>query len=116
MPALRRSPTSAAVRLFAALTLLGTSGACATQIGDDCTSDAECGEGRVCDRTSRAGYCTVSPCAPNSCPENSVCVRFENDVTYCMGLCESNDDCRTGYTCTDDDGAPVRYCRQANRH
>ncbi|MCK6569871.1 hypothetical protein L6V77_02050 [Myxococcota bacterium] len=116
MPARRPSSSLAAARLVAALALLGTSGACSTEIGDGCTSDAECGEGRVCDRASRAGYCTVSPCGPNSCPENSICVRFENDVTYCMGVCESHEDCRKGYTCTDDDGAPVKYCRQANRH
>lgn len=104
----------------AALLLAGAFGplgaGCSTEIGDECTSDAECGEGRVCDRASHAGYCTISPCGPNSCPENSVCVRFANDLTYCMGLCEHNDDCREGYTCIQDNGAPVPYCRQANRH
>lgn len=111
---MRRSVRSV-LRLVGALGLLLASAACSTDVGDECTSDAECGRGRICDRASRAGYCTVSPCAPNSCPENSVCVRFENDLTYCMALCDTHEDCREGYSCVDR-GAPVTYCRQSNRH
>lgn len=98
-----------------ALCLLAFQASCGTDVGDDCTTDAECGEGRICDRSSRGGYCTVSPCGPSSCPENSICVRFENDQTYCMALCESSEDCRPGYECTER-SAPVPYCRQAYRH
>ena len=87
---------------------------CSTNVGDECTSSAECGPGRFCDRASRGGYCTVSPCSPNSCPDNSVCVRFENDQTFCMALCSSQDDCRDGYACIEEEGAPVTYCRQTN--
>lgn len=85
--------------------------ACTAEVGDECSSDAECGQGRICDRASRGGYCTVTPCTPGSCPENSVCVEFENEETYCMGICENEGDCRGGYECTDE-GAPVFYCRQ----
>jgi hypothetical protein len=112
----RRVPLALVLRLGAAVALLLAGAACSTEVGDECTSDAECGEGRICDRASRAGYCTVSPCGPNSCPANSVCARFANDLTYCMALCESNEDCREGYTCTEDTAAPVPYCRQSNRH
>ena len=104
-----------ALRAASALGLLLASAACSTDIGDECASDAECGRGRLCDRASRAGYCTVSPCAPNSCPENSVCVRFENDQTYCMALCDTSEDCRKGYSCIEE-GAAAPYCRQAYRH
>ena len=89
---------------------------CSTNVGDECTASAECGPGRFCDRASRGGYCTVSPCSPNSCPDNSVCVRFENEQTFCMALCTAEDDCRDGYECVEDEGAPVAYCRQANAH
>lgn len=94
----------------ALLALLALS-ACAAEIGDECTSDAECGQGRFCDRSSRGGYCTVTPCRPGTCPENSVCVEFENEETYCMALCESAGDCRGGYFC-DRETAPAPFCRQ----
>lgn len=84
---------------------------CAPQIGDECSSDLECGRARICDLASRAGYCTISPCEPGTCPEESTCVEFDNAETYCMATCESGDDCRTGYTCHDDAEHP-RYCRQ----
>lgn len=85
--------------------------ACSNEIGDECSADAECGPGRFCDRASRGGYCTISPCSGDSCPANSVCVEFPNEETYCMALCESSGDCRGGYECVDD-GAPASYCRQ----
>lgn len=111
---MRQSPARLA-RLAILLTLLAAQASCGTDIGDSCLADSECGEGRRCDRSSRGGYCTVSPCGPNSCPENSTCVRFENDQTWCMATCDNGDDCRGGYTCTDE-LSPVKYCRQSNRH
>ncbi len=107
--------------LAIALLVLG----CGQDIGDDCNSNAECGTGRFCDRASKDGYCTVSPCtvAPNSCPENSICVEFEDAQTFCMYVCESKDDCRDGYDCVEhaDPSLPEddperlvsdhRYCR-----
>ncbi|MCA9541117.1 MAG: hypothetical protein KC620_19590 [Myxococcales bacterium] len=84
---------------------------CGAEIGDECNSNADCGQRRFCDRASRGGYCTITPCTPNSCPENSVCVEFENEETYCMALCDTSDDCRTGYTCDQETGA-APYCRQ----
>ncbi len=86
---------------------------CATEIGDECTSSAECGSGRICDRASKGGYCTITPCSPDSCPENSVCVEFENDESYCMGICDGSDDCRGGYTC-DKTSAAHPFCVQTD--
>jgi hypothetical protein len=95
--------------LFSSVTLVG----CGAEIGDDCSSSAECGQGRFCDRASRGGYCTVTPCIRNSCPENSVCVEFENEETYCMRVCGSTGDCdRSGYVC-DKESGPTGFCRQS---
>ena len=95
-----------------ALSALLLSTGCGKEIGDDCSSNAECGVGRVCDLDSEDGYCTVTPCTPGSCPEEAVCVEFENLETYCMRGCGSDDDCRGGYSCFDEDDTPVPYCRQ----
>lgn len=88
--------------------------ACGTDVGDDCSSDAECGVGRICDRNSRGGYCTVSPCNPGTCPDDSVCIEFENRATYCMAWCDESADCRPGYYCATYGGgnASAQYCRQ----
>lgn len=95
----------------AKLLFLLTLTACGTEIGDECSSDVECGNRRICDQASKGGYCTISPCTPNSCPANSVCVEFENEQTYCMAVCESGDDCRDGYSCDESTG-PAPFCRQ----
>ncbi len=88
--------------------------ACGQEIGDECNSSAECGTGRTCDRASKDGYCTVTPCtvAPNSCPENSLCVEFENEQTFCMAGCADGDDCRDGYECVDHDASDHAYCQE----
>lgn len=106
-----RAWMKSAVALSALLTLPVLVG-CGAEIGDACANDAECGQGRSCDRASRGGYCTVTPCEANSCPESSVCVEFVNEQTYCMAACDSNDDCRTGYVCDRESGA-VPFCKQA---
>lgn len=93
---------------LAAVALVG----CEKKIGDECSTDAECGTGRICDRASRDGYCTVSPCERDTCPEDSVCVEFDDESTWCMGTCDSSDDCRDGYTCDTETGA-APYCRQS---
>jgi len=98
------------IRGITLIFLLGLFG-CSAEVGDACSSDVDCGQGRVCDRSSRGGYCTVSPCAPGTCPDNSVCVEFENKESYCMALCDSDGDCRSGYRCDDETGA-APYCRQ----
>lgn len=63
---------------------------CGPEIGDECTSDAQCGQGRICDLQSKDGYCTIVNCSENSCPDNSVCVEFANEETFCMALCDSD--------------------------
>lgn len=51
---------------------------CGKEIGDECVVSSDCdpnGE-RFCDTSSRDGYCTVQGCDFNTCPDESVCVRF----------------------------------------
>ena len=93
--------------LFLGLLVAG----CGAEIGDECTSNTQCGTGRICDRTSEGGYCTIAECEGNSCPANSVCVEFENEESYCMALCDTSGDCRSGYVCDDQTG-PAPYCRE----
>ncbi len=100
-------------------------GACAPEIGDDCSTSADCAttdQSRLC--LSEAlesfpgGYCTVFNCQPGSCPSESVCVGYRTALanapecqdpsararlqqTYCMRTCSKDGDCRTGYACID---------------
>ncbi|MBL6976264.1 MAG: hypothetical protein ISR64_11075 [Deltaproteobacteria bacterium] len=73
--------------------------ACGRQIGDDCGSNVDCGSGRICDTSQPGGYCTVSPCRPDYCPSESICVEFTPDDTYCMRQCDANEECRKDYEC-----------------
>jgi len=54
-------------------------GGCGKEIGDACAIDSDCSNGadnRICETASEGGYCTVRGCEHDSCPEDSVCVRF----------------------------------------
>lgn len=95
--------------LAAALLALALMTGCSPEVGDSCLTATECGTAGICDTSSPDGYCTITPCSPNSCPQEAVCVEFENSETYCMRRCESNGDCRSGYACRDDIG-PVKFC------
>jgi hypothetical protein len=92
---------------------------CKPEIGDDCQISTDCSAAgdRLCDITAPGGYCTVYNCEPGACPEDeSLCVQFgaersPNPVcsdpqspspyarTFCMAVCEDDDDCREGYVC-----------------
>jgi hypothetical protein len=73
--------------------------ACAPAIGDECGSNVDCGSGRICDLSQSGGYCTVSPCVNRTCPDDSVCIEFDNGDSYCMLACGGDGDCRGGYEC-----------------
>lgn len=108
MPAPLRSLLLTAVGLLAL--------ACGPEIGDECSSSAECGAGRTCDLNSAGGYCTIGGCTANSCPENSVCVTFRNTESWCMAWCETGEDCREEYVCDTANGpmgpdGPHGFCR-----
>jgi hypothetical protein len=96
------------------LVLLGAFGlGCSPKIGDACTSSVKCsakGE-RLCDSTQPDGYCTVFNCEPGGCPDDAICVAFNETScanvtrsgrilrTYCMAGCDDDGDCRAGYYC-----------------
>ncbi|QED26269.1 hypothetical protein FRD01_03155 [Microvenator marinus] len=77
---------------------------CAPQIGDECETNVECPSGAICDNTVYEGYCTLPDCERDSCPDDSVCVRFDAEQTFCMKYCEASSDCRDGYACRSDIG------------
>lgn len=86
--------------------------ACGTEIGDTCASNTECSAsmpGTICDISIPDGYCTLSGCRPNGCPDNAVCINFDEVSAYCMRSCESDGDCRDGHKCRKDRG-DYGYC------
>ena len=83
--------------------------ACAPQVGDECETNVQCPSGAICDNTVYEGYCTVPNCERDSCPNDSVCVRFDRETSFCMAYCQADSDCRDGYMCRDDIG-PTGFC------
>lgn len=64
-------------------------------IGAGCTLDSECNEG-LCLTNFRGGYCSADCGSDNDCPNNSHCEDFG-----CLQDCSDNDQCRTGYLCSE---------------
>jgi hypothetical protein len=58
--------------------LLAAAVGCGHNIGDPCQTNVDCSPAgdRFCDTGSLNGYCTQENCDVNSCPGNSVCIRF----------------------------------------
>lgn len=86
---------------------------CAPEIGDDCTTSADCSVNgdRVCDVSQPSGYCTIQGCDGDTCPDEGVCVEWRGDPertreTWCMATCSDDGDCREddGYKCVGMDG------------
>ena len=77
---------------------------CGAKIGDECSSSVDCGLSQVCDTSQPGGYCTARDCAVDSCPDDSVCIKFDTKESYCMAVCYNDDDCRSDYVCIEDYG------------
>lgn len=80
---------------------------CGKEIGDDCVVSSDCSPNgdRVCDISSPAGYCTIQGCDFDTCPEESVCVRFFTgnfSNRTCVRETEdvSSDDCTFDEVCS----------------
>jgi hypothetical protein len=107
---------------------LAALGGCAPKIGDKCTVSTDCSvQGdRLCDPAQPAGYCTIFNCEPNGCPDEAVCVAFNEPScsspalsrrfqrTFCMFVCESDSDCRSGYKCLETIDDPARQVVDQN--
>jgi hypothetical protein len=112
----------------------GAGGAgCGDKIGDSCSLDSDCSAegGRVC-LEEHDGYCSVPGCDVDTCPSESVCVRFysvvnltrtcandtecsldevctygrcalrTSETRFCMLKCDDHGGCRDGYECRDE--------------
>jgi hypothetical protein len=95
--------------------LLGLAG-CGHEIGDSCALHSECSPSgdRICDTSSPGGYCTVFGCDNDTCPDDSICIRFFSVATTNL-LCENNDECGDDELCTlagtcVPRSAELRYC------
>ena len=100
------------VKHIGVLILFGFAGlyaGCAPQVGDACSSNLDCGTQVTCDLSQPGGYCTVQNCLPGNCPDESVCVTFDNGENWCMAMCGSADDCRDDYQCLPGEG-PNAFC------
>lgn len=110
MPKIFRSRCSTLVAaVFVALAFgLG----CSPQIGDACENNNDCPDegGVICDRSVQDGLCTVPGCRAGECPSESVCIEYDRHESYCMRSCESDEDCREGHICRDDEEFDDRYC------
>ena len=86
---------TASILLVLALGQIG----CTPSIGDSCEVGTDCPSRTNCDVTAPGGYCLRPGCQPGDCPDTSICIEFDRDITYCMASCRADDDCREGYVC-----------------
>ncbi|MBW2529092.1 MAG: hypothetical protein JRI23_33250, partial [Deltaproteobacteria bacterium] len=109
-----RRPDRAWLLLLLAPLLVG----CQPDIGDECSTALDCSTigDRLCDTSQPDGYCTIFNCEPDTCPDEAACVAFQLDLdpacgplddgrysrfsrSFCMYVCDDDDDCRSGYEC-----------------
>ena len=93
------------VLLIALGALTTQSTGCAAVVGDSCEEQTDCGQQMFCELSLPGGYCTLRDCEPGGCTEEGVCIRFDEDTSFCMKACENNGDCRGSYRCVQDFGA-----------
>jgi hypothetical protein len=102
--------------------LLAAGAGCGKQIGDPCVVSSDCSLNgdRVCDSSSKEGYCTVVGCDYNTCPVEATCVRFFSGG-YTNKPCDQTTEGTTTHACLIDElcsldgqcvprAAESRYC------
>ncbi|HYV46496.1 MAG TPA: hypothetical protein VFA20_16640 [Myxococcaceae bacterium] len=89
--------------------------ACGPTVGDACTTDRDCGKG-VClqGTTAPGGYCSLvcQGGGTGGCPNGSTCAddtSGQGGDRHCRLTCATDQDCRSGYTCTGTQGN-ARVC------
>lgn len=104
---------------LALIATLAFAAGCGNEIGDSCSISTDCSPrgDRICDRASPGGYCTVLGCDYDTCPEESVCVRFFPSAVTSQP-CASNTDCTPDELCTlagtcAPRTAELRYCMKS---
>ncbi len=100
------------LKLALVVLLFSLATACAAAVGDECSSNTDCGRELVCDTSMPGGYCTRSNCETSSCPEEGVCIEFPDQSRFCMLRCEGGSDCRDGYQCVSNWG-DLPFCSAA---
>lgn len=92
-----------------------------TLIGATCETSEECDVTGVCVVDGKDGMCT-QPCTvpggAGQCPLGSYCTREEltsdssdkSSMVLCFPSCESQDDCRDGYSCNGVSSGPGKVC------
>lgn len=97
------------MRLFlSSLAALGLA-ACGHSIGDSCQANVDCDPNgnRYCDLASPGGYCTMEGCDSDTCPGDSVCIRFfEQLPTKPCDQETADEDCLPSERCLCDCGHP----------
>ena len=80
----------------------------ALSVGEACTADSACSVGALCATTMPSGLCTYS-CAGAVCPSSAVCadLRASGSGILCARACAAPADCRAGYVCCPGLGACV---------
>src|SRR4051794_36842004 len=68
----------ARMRFAVVIVSLLTAAGCGKEIGDKCIISTDCSPtgDRMCDTSSKEGYCTIQGCDVGTCPEEAECVRF----------------------------------------
>jgi hypothetical protein len=98
---------------------------CSKEIGDECTISSDCdpnGE-RLCDVSNGTpGYCTIQGCDVDTCPDESVCVRFftgsfgnrtcNPELAYGDPNCTFDEICSLAGSCVPR-SSEVRYCMRS---
>ncbi|MCK5688888.1 hypothetical protein KAI87_06445 [Myxococcota bacterium] len=69
---------------------LGIGAECA--VNNDCNQDID--PPLVCLDAFSGGYCGLSGCTADvGCPENSICVTYDDEINYCFRACTDKDEC-----------------------
>jgi len=88
---------------------------CSKKIGDGCSTNIDCAQDgtRICDLSQPGGYCTEDGCTNDSCPSESICVRFF-DQKYATTSCSPELPCPTADQVCVEQGAaaspPNQFC------